>query len=283
MNPRRFSTWLRALTERISDDGETEQHSEDGRNSLRTWTNGDGRWQARLDLDAVSGEQVQNAIDAEARSITKHRIDAGETQHHGEHLNSSALMSLIESGNGTKGRPSIHVIVDRDTVNYGVWDGTIKHTGAGNDLPLSQIRRMLCDSWITHTVLGPSGRALAVGRSHRTATDAQRAALRVMYPSCALCDVRFDHCEIHHIIEWERGGPTDLNNLIPLCTVHHERVHKGWHLELDDQRDLSAFRPDGRWWKTVALPSTAPARARAHHRHHLKKRHHHDRSLTTIE
>ena len=164
-----------------------------------------------------------------------------------------------------------------------MWDGTIKHTGAGTSLPLSAIRQMLCDAWITHTVLGPSGRALAVGRSHRTATDAQRAALRVMYPTCALCDVRFDHCEMHHIIEWEHGGPTDLSNLIPLCTVHHEQVHKGWRLELDDERNLAVSRPDGRLWKSIPLPSTAPTRNRNRRRRSSDTKRHHERRLITAE
>ncbi len=192
-------------------------------------------------------------------------------------------MSLIDSGNGAKGRPSLHVVVDRETLNNGVWDGTVKHTGAGTNLPLSQVRRMLCDAWITHTVLGPSGRALAVGRSHRTATDAQRSALRVMYPSCALCEVRFDHCEVHHIIEWDNGGSTDLQNLIPLCTVHHERVHHGWRIELLENRALRMSRPDGRLWKTIPLPSAAPAWARSAHRHRKKPQHRHERRLSTIE
>ncbi len=277
MNPKRFSGWMRDLVARVSDDGETEQQSQVDKNLFRSWTNADGRWQARLDLDPIAGEIVQNAIDAEARSIARHASDAGEYAHHGEHLNARAVCSLIDGGNGAKGRPSINVVCDLDTLRTGTWDGTIKRTGAGNDLPVSQIRQMLCDAWITHTVLGRSGRGLAVGRSHRTATDAQRAALRVMYPTCAMCEVRFDHCEIHHIIEWERGGPTDLSNLIPLCTVHHERVHKGWRIVLSDNRDLQVYRPDGRQWKTTQLPSTAPTWARNQHR----KRH--ERIRTTIE
>jgi hypothetical protein len=284
MSPKRFATWLRTLTDRISDDNLTEQRTEQDRNSFRSYTGSDGRWHARLDLDAVSGEKIQNAIDAEARSIAKQRSEAGDTAvHHGENLNSAAFMSLIDSGNGAKGRPSIHVVVDRETLSNRVWDGTIKHTGAGTSLPLSAIRQMLCDAWITHTVLGPSGRALAVGRSHRTATDAQRAALRVMYPTCALCDVRFDHCEMHHIIEWEHGGPTDLSNLIPLCTVHHEQVHKGWRLELDDERNLAVSRPDGRLWKSIPLPSTAPTRNRNRRRRSSDTKRHHERRLITAE
>jgi hypothetical protein len=281
MNPKRFSSWLREVTERISDDNQTEQKTERDKNSLRSWTSADGRWQARLDLDPVAGETLQSAIDAEARTLAQQRSDAGEPVHHGEHLNSEALASLVESGNGAKGRASINVVCDIDTLGTGVWAGTVKHTGAGNDIPLSNLRRLLCDAWVTHTVLGPSGRALAVGRSHRTATDAQRAALRVMYPSCAMCEVRFDHCEIHHIIEWENGGPTDLNNLIPLCSVHHHRVHDdGWRIELEPERTLNVTRPDGNLWKRIPLPTAQQTRARHHHR---KRKRRHERQPNTTE
>ncbi len=187
----------------------------------------------------------------------------------------------MASGNSAKGRASINVVCDLDTLGSGTWDGTVKRTGAGNDIPLSDLRRLLCDAWITHTVLGPSGKALAVGRSYRTATDAQRAALRVMYQTCALCDVRFDHCEIHHIIEWEHGGPTDLNNLIPLCGVHHERVHHtGWQIALDDQCNLTVTKPDGQIWKTIPLPSAAPTRDRNNER---KRKQAHERQPNTTE
>ncbi|MGI9609657.1 MAG: DUF222 domain-containing protein [Acidimicrobiia bacterium] len=266
MDPKRFASWLREFTERISDDGQTEQKSQQEQNSLRSWTTGDGRWQARLDLDSISGEKLQNAIDAEARSVAQQCSNAGEPVHHGEHLDAQALVSLIESGNGSKGRASINIVCDIETLRTGTWEGTVKRTGAGNDIPLSNLRRLLWDAWVTHTVLGPSGRALAVGRSHRTATDAQRAALRVMYETCAMCDARFDHCEIHHVHEWERGGPSDLDNLIPLCTVHHHRVHDdGWQIQLDTERTLAVHRPNGNLWKQIPLPSSAPTRARNRH------------------
>ena len=33
--------------------------------------------------------------------------------------------------------------------------------------------------------------------------------------------------EIHHIIHWENGGPTDTWNLIALCPHHHRMHHQG--------------------------------------------------------
>jgi Domain of unknown function (DUF222) len=89
---------------------------------------------------------------------------------------------------------------------------------------------------------------LDLGRTTRLASKAQRRALRVMYPTCAVpgCCVRFQYTSAHHVIWWERGGRTDLGNLLPLCSRHHHLVHEGgWHLNLDDQRILTVTLPDG--------------------------------------
>ena len=61
------------------------------------------------------------------------------------------------------------------------------------------------------------------------------------------CTVRFDDCQIHHVIHWIRQrGPTNLDNLLPLCTVHHHLVHEGgWHLTLQPDRTITLTRPDG--------------------------------------
>ena len=66
--------------------------------------------------------------------------------------------------------------------------------------------------------------------------------------TCAIpgCDTRYDLCKLHHIIWWEHGGRTDLDNLLPLCVRHHHDVHdSGWHLTLDQDRRLTITYPDG--------------------------------------
>ena len=86
-----------------------------------------------------------------------------------------------------------------------------------------------------------------LGRSTRLASRAQRRALRGLYATCAIpgCEVRFDHCKPHHVHYWEHGGPTDLNNLVPLCSRHHHRVHDdGWTLTLLPDRNLTVVYPD---------------------------------------
>ncbi len=50
-----------------------------------------------------------------------------------------------------------------------------------------------------------------------------------MHRTCAApdCPVRFGDCDIHHLKEWNQGGPTNLENLIPLCSKHHHLIHEG--------------------------------------------------------
>jgi hypothetical protein len=52
----------------------------------------------------------------------------------------------------------------------------------------------------------------------------------------------------HHMDEWGRDhGPTDLDNLLALCTYHHALVHsKGWSVSGDANVEVTFTGPDGR-------------------------------------
>lgn len=123
-------------------------------------------------------------------------------------------------------------------------------------------------------ILGEDGVPINVGRTHRTATRAQRRALRTIYRHCAHhgCDVTFDRCEIHHIDWYEHGGNTDLANLLPLCSRHHHLVHEGgWTLHLTPDRTLTITRPDGTHHATTR-PDIATERDEHEHHDHERRR-----------
>jgi hypothetical protein len=88
---------------------------------------------------------------------------------------------------------------------------------------------LACEAEIIPIVLGGDGQVLDVGRARRLATADQRRALRTMHRTCAAphCPVRFGDCDIHHLKEWNHGGATNLQNLIPLCSRHHHLIHEG--------------------------------------------------------
>jgi hypothetical protein len=109
------------------------------------------------------------------------------------------------------------------------------------------VRRWACLGTITPVVVAADGVRLYLGRETRLANRAQRRALRVLYRTCALCDVPFEHTQAHHVSWYGRHhGLTDIDNLLPLCSQHHHLVHEGgWQLHLAPDRTLTITRPGG--------------------------------------
>ena len=67
---------------------------------------------------------------------------------------------------------------------------------------------------------------LAVGRTARIATQAQRRALAVRDRGCIIpgCGIPAEACQTHHVVDWAAGGSTEISNLALLCWAHHRQV-----------------------------------------------------------
>ncbi len=118
-------------------------------------------------------------------------------------------------------------------------------------------QRLACNALLQGVIRDTNGTVLALGRTRRLASRAQRRALRIQdhgvcqFPGCTSTH----HLDAHHVIAWSAGGPTDLANLILLCRRHHTFVHEGgariqpatrpvvsrWEFWLPDGRQV---RPD---------------------------------------
>jgi len=146
-------------------------------------------------------------------------------------------------------RAEVSVVIDYQTLVGGLHQHSVMHTGYNTELPLETIRRMACEAQIIPVVLGSNGVVLDVGRGSRLASRHQRLALEAMYSHCAIpdCHVSVNRCQPHHIRYWRNNGPTDMNNLVPLCSTHHRNVHEDrWALALDPPtRELRVTYPDG--------------------------------------
>ena len=145
--------------------------------------------------------------------------------------------------------PEITILTDYATLVDGLHDHSVCETEDGIPLPVSTVRRLCCDAEIIPIVLGTDGVPLDMGRSIRTANRNQRRALRTMYRTCAHpdCTVAFSACTSHHVRWWwKHKGPTDIDNMIPLCEKHHHQVHEGgWTLTMTPDRVTTWTRPDG--------------------------------------
>ncbi len=89
---------------------------------------------------------------------------------------------------------------------------------------------------------------LAVGRTSRTATPAQRKALAARDGGCVIpgCQIPAANCQAHHVQDWAVGGPSDIDNLALLCWTHHRQVDLGmWTIEPADPGGQVAEPPPG--------------------------------------
>ncbi|PXA75443.1 HNH endonuclease signature motif containing protein [Auritidibacter sp. NML100628] len=101
-----------------------------------------------------------------------------------------------------------------------------------------RLRAAVCDAGIIPHVLGAENEVLDLGREKREFSGAQHRALIARDQGCAApgCTMPAAWCQIHHIVEWENGGQTDINNAVLLCSAHHVDVHtKKWTIDRIDE------------------------------------------------
>ena len=246
--PETFDRWMRRHVDAMKGDhGLSEAVARRDSSEFRHWfdeRSGMGRFAGTLDAERY--ETLCNRIE---HRMTTLAAEADEPTSKNAALAAEALVDLIAGdGSGRSGIPSITVIVDERTLRSGPHTESIRQTENGHDLPPETVARLCCDATLRRIVLDRRGLPIDVGRRHRTATDAQWAVLKALYTCCAWgsCSAPIAWCQAHHILEWEHGGPTDLDNLVPLCTRHHHLVHEGrWRVRLLDDRTLRINRPDG--------------------------------------
>ncbi len=230
------------------DEGVSRQERLRRQRSLPRWVDRhSGLCHTHLTLDPETDAKVSAALDG---AVAAEQATAPpDDQRSFDQLRADAMVNLITGARQPGHRPpEIIVVIDWTTLAHGLHGATVCETGDGQPLPPAVVRRLACDAEIIPVVLGGDGVALDVGRSRRTATWAQRRALRAMHRTCIFpgCTVRFADCEIHHVTPWEHGGTTDLCRLAPACSVHHHLVHEGgWTLTLHPDRTATWTRPDG--------------------------------------
>jgi Domain of unknown function (DUF222)/HNH endonuclease len=250
LSPEQFERECDDLARNLSGDGGLSRQERLRRDrNVRRWVDRhSGMCKTLLSLDPLADATAWTAINAAvaaARNTNQHDDDRTWDQ-----LQADVVVDLLAGARavGDERVPEVSLLIDARTAHQGLHDDSVCETSEGHQLPVDTMRRLLCDAVIVPIVVGDDGEALRVGRQHRLATRAQRRALRAMYRTCAHpdCNVASDACRIHHVVYWERGGLTDLDNLIPLCETHHHLVHEGgWTLQLFPDRRTIWRLPDG--------------------------------------
>jgi len=187
----------------------------------------DDRFRLSLETDQLTGMVIEAAL-REARDSLFH---AGTTDVDGvDALREIAERSLDSiTDPARRDRYRIHVHLRTDGTASDRLDRTIPDA----------IRHYLtCDGYLTPTFIDGSI-PISVGRTQRMIPQRTRRTVLRRDQGCRIPGCTAEHhLEIHHIIHWENGGPTDTWNLVALCPHHHRLHHRG-ELEISGNADTA--------------------------------------------
>jgi hypothetical protein len=148
--------------------------------------------------------------------------------------------------------PTLIVSVTAD--NYATGRGWAHIDGTDTPTTIAAARHTACGGTIQRVLFDPEGRIIGLGNTDRIFTTPQRRAITLRDHECLIpgCHVPAAWCEIHHVQEHSRGGPTHTDNGVALCWHHHRTLEtSGWEIRMDNGtptvRGPAWWDPHRRW------------------------------------
>ena len=178
------------------------------------------------------------------------KVDNEDPRHHGQRTHDAleeVCDRLLRSGTlpDSGGTPAtVIVTIDEHDLQARTRWGV---TSDGTMMSADTVVGLAGEADLYPTVVSSLGVVLQLGRTRRLASCGQTMALIARDGGCSFpgCDRPPEWCERHHVLDWSRGGRTDLDNLTLLCAYHHHNfASRGWTCVMID--DLPTWIPP-RW------------------------------------
>jgi hypothetical protein len=199
------------------------------RRLVRQWNLDESELRFQGRLPGVEGRIFDQAIDSRVDQMSPD-AETGMFDLY-QHRAADAHVDLAASGGGADGIPvQVSVFADLEAL-------TTTHQGTAYldntaPIPNTTAQRLGCDGTI-QTIIKDGSQIIGIGRRTRKVPGWLRRLVierdngTCQHPGCRL--TRW--LQIHHIVPWALGGPTNLDNLILICGTHHRFVHEhDWHI-----------------------------------------------------
>ena len=215
-------TVARHVAEVSGDDGasvlERQRQARSGKIHTR---HSDGMTVLHLEVDPVTGARLGTVIAAAERRLFKDEDPTARRTP--PQCAADAITQLILEPDAKRAAgASLIVVADYDTVNHQLVNGRLAD---GTPIPIGEIAKIAVDAEVLPTIFEAATGDLRMGRSRRTATDLQRAALALRDKGCIGCGIPPERCQHHHIDHWQHDGCTDYQNLVTVCpNCHNDKI-----------------------------------------------------------
>ncbi|WP_338888679.1 HNH endonuclease [Rhodococcus sovatensis] len=229
-------------------------------NVLKIFQLPDGRSRVEGNLDTLTAEKLRTALSPltaptpgpggalDPRTPARRNADglADILDRHlaggrGSPFTAPARVNLIVHLADLLKRPCSHHTAGEGSPLDGEWPFQMEWTG-----PISgHLAELLtCDADMTPIIVDGAGVPLAMGRTMRLAPPELRNAVIARDRCCVMCGRPAGWCQVHHLVYWTDGGPTDLTNSALVCGRCHRSIHHGdWELVLGDDGHPQAIPP----------------------------------------
>jgi len=187
----------------------------------------DGMTVLHLEVDPVTGARLGTVIAATERRLSKDE-DPTAPRTPPQRTADAVCQLILEPDAKRPAGASLIVVADYDTLNHRL---TKARLADGTPIPIDEIARIAVDAEVLPAIFEAASGDLRMGRSRRSATDLQRAALALRDKGCVGCGIPPERCQHHHIDEWQHGGHTDYVNLLTVChNCHNAKIHQQGHI-----------------------------------------------------
>ncbi|WP_137809928.1 MULTISPECIES: HNH endonuclease signature motif containing protein [unclassified Gordonia (in: high G+C Gram-positive bacteria)] len=237
-SPAEINTHARGIAVRVADDADPDAVAaadDASLNTVHTRVTEEGRVAITADVTAVIGEKFLTMIDE--RSCPRPEPDGADDRRDAAQRRADGLELLLDqaaigAAMTTAGAPRTQMLVTIPA--DGVDPARLQWVGA---VSASTARQLSCDGGVAEIVLDAEGVPLRMGTTRRLFPHHLRQAIIVRDVYCVKCGAPAAHTQVHHLVPWADGGPTDLDNGCLLCQRCHTQVHHhGWEVVMGPDR-----------------------------------------------
>ena len=234
----------RSMVELLDQDGQLRDEAErERRRHLRITRRPDGSAKVSGELTAPCAEALATALE----SLTKPVDDADGTpdSRSAGQRNHDVLQALAEAAMRARLLPNAGGVACTVILTMPV-DAWVTGRGTATTGHGYTVSAKLAKEWAGHgdarfvlTLIGRTKNVVAYSSTNRIFSEQQRLAIIARDGECTMpgCHAPPAFCEVDHVIPWQQGGPTTVDNGALVCShCHRHRKNQGWTLTMADGR-----------------------------------------------